>query len=155
MKNLIYEFPCTERMRSMLRIENLGNRLQELTNPDFPEGFQSAIRTLFELYDLLGNRADIKNELLQELDRQKLQLIKYSGQPGVSEDQLSILVKEISSAHSALSLVPIRLGPHIPEFEWLSVLRGRSGVLEVLVNRYTFFYATTKTTHIKAVNILG
>ena len=155
MKNLIYEFPCTERMRSMLRIENLGNRLHELTNPDFPEGFQSAIRTLFELYDLLGNRADIKNELLQELDRQKLQLIKYSGQPGVSEDQLSILVKEISSAHSNLSLVPIRLGPHIPEFEWLSILRGRSGVPggTCQFDIPSFYAWQQRPTHIKAANI--
>ncbi len=125
---LVYEFPCTERMRSMLRIEHLGNRMHELAHVNQAESHQSALWTLFELYDLLGNRADIKNELLQELDRQRLQLIRYSGQPGVSEEQLSILVKEIAKSHSSLSAVPIRLGPHIPEFEWLSILRGRSGV---------------------------
>lgn len=125
---LVYEFPCTERMRSMLRIEHLGNRMHELAQVNQPESHQSALWTLFELYDLLGNRADIKNELLQELDRQRLQLIRYSGQPGVSEEQLAILVKEIAKSHSSLSTVPIRLGSHVPEFEWLSILRGRSGV---------------------------
>ncbi len=155
MNNITYEFPCTERMRSMLRIENLGNRLQDLSNPNFPEGFQSAIRTLFELYDLLGNRADIKNELLQELDRQRLQLIKYSGQPGVSEEQLAILVKEISRAHSSLSAVPIRLGSHVPEYEWLSVLRGRIGVPGGTCQfDIPSFYAWQKReTHVKAGNI--
>tara|TARA_A100001011_G_C14285349_1_gene833392 strand:+ start:1490 stop:2206 length:717 start_codon:yes stop_codon:yes gene_type:complete len=112
----------------MLRIEHLGNRMHELAQVNQPESHQSALRTLFELYDLLGNRADIKNELLQELDRQRLQLIRYSGQPGVSEEQLKILVKEIAKSHSSLSSVPIRLGPHVPEYEWLSILRGRSGV---------------------------
>ena len=112
----------------MLRIEHLGNRMHELAQVNQPESHQSALWTLFELYDLLGNRADIKNELLQELDRQRLQLIRYSGQPGVSEEQLAILVKEIAKSHSSLSAVPIRLGSHIPEFEWLSILRGRSGV---------------------------
>ncbi len=66
--------------------------------------------------------------MLQELDRQGLQLKRYSGQPGVSEEQLSILVTEIAKSHLSLSAVPIRLGPHIPEFEWLTMLRGRSGV---------------------------
>ena len=154
-KLLIYEFPCTERMRSMLRIENLGNRMQELSNPDYPPGFQPAIRTLFELYDLLGNRADIKNELLQELDRQRLQLVKYSGQPGVSEEQLSVLVKEIARAHNALSSVPIRLGPHIPEYEWLSTLRGRAGVPGGTCQfDIPSFYAWQKRpNHVKASNI--
>tara|TARA_E500000178_G_scaffold356423_1_gene434261 strand:- start:55724 stop:56440 length:717 start_codon:yes stop_codon:yes gene_type:complete len=139
----------------MLRIENLGNRLQELSNPNFPEGFQSAIRTLFELYDLLGNRADIKNELLQELDRQRLQLIKYSGQPGVSEEQLTVLVKEISQAHASLSAVPIRLGPHVMEHEWLGVLRGRISVAGGTCQfDIPSFYAWQKRpTHVKAANI--
>ena len=35
--------------------------------------------TLFELYDLLSNRSDIKNELLQELERQRQQLAKFEG----------------------------------------------------------------------------
>ena len=152
---LIYEFPCTERMRSMLRIENLGNRMQELSNPDFPAGFQPALRTLFELYDLLGNRADIKNELLQELDRQRLQLVKYSGQPGVSEEQLSVLVKEIARAHNSLSAVPIRLGAHIPEFEWLCTVRGRAGVPGGTCQfDIPSFYAWQKRpSHIKVANI--
>ena len=46
----------------------------------------------------------------------------------MSEEQLKILVKEIAKSHSSLSSVPIRLGPHVPEYEWLSILRGRSGV---------------------------
>ena len=139
----------------MLRIENLGNRMQELSNPDFPAGFQSALRTLFELYDLLGNRADIKNELLQELDRQRLQLVKYSGQPGVSEEQLSVLVKEIARAHNALSAVPIRLGAHIPEFEWLCTVRGRAGVPGGTCQfDIPSFYAWQKRpSHIKVANI--
>ena len=152
---LVYEFPCNERMRSMLRIEHLGNRLQDLAHVNQPESHQSALRTLFELYDLLGNRADIKNELLQELDRQRLQLIRYSGQPGVSEEQLSILVKEIAKSHASLSSVPIRLGPHVPEYEWLSVLRGRSGVPggTCQFDIPSFYTWLKRPAHVRASNI--
>ena len=78
----------------MLRIENLGNRMQELSNPDFPAGFQPALRTLFELYDLLGNRADIKNELLPksglELSEELARLLTLKQWQFVGTVQLNI-----------------------------------------------------------------
>ena len=89
---------------------------------------EACLHALFELYELLSSRGDIKNELLQELDRQRAQLARFMGQPGVSVERLNAILDEAAAAHTALADVPVRLGPHIPEFDFLQSLKGRVGI---------------------------
>ena len=111
----VFEFPCNERVRTMLRLECLSLRYKMLEQQDCSASHEAALATLFELYDLLANRSDIKNELLQELERQRQQLSKFEGLPDVSSDRLRAVIGEISDIFTALGDVRLRLGSHLNE----------------------------------------
>ncbi|MEY4082746.1 MAG: hypothetical protein RL483_115 [Pseudomonadota bacterium] len=124
----IFDFPCNERVRMMLRLECLGNRLHQLITLDTPAAHEAWLSCHFELYDLLSTRSDVKNELLQELERQRQALSRYEGKPGVAADRLERVLTELSQTYTQLSDVPMRLGPHLPEHEFLNTLKGRAGI---------------------------
>ena len=112
----------------MLRIECIGRRLRGLAEMSSRPAHESAITALFELYELFSSRSDVKNELLQELDRQRQRLMRYEGQPGVDQSLLQEVSNNIIESHAGLNDVPLRLGAHIPEIEFLNTLKGRSGI---------------------------
>jgi len=123
-----FEFPCNERIRSLLRIEHLFRRCREFAAQTSPFAHQAALWSVFELFDLMGGRGDIKSELLQELDRQRSRLNQFAGKPGVSNEALEQLLARIQRIFNDLSSAQTRLGQHIPEHEWLQVLKGRFGI---------------------------
>jgi cell division protein ZapD len=125
---MTFEFPCNERMRSFMRIENLFRRCKEFVNQTTPAAHQAALWSLFELFDLVGGRGDIKNELLQELERQRARLNQFAGKPGVSHEVLDDLLNKIQRTFTDLSAAHTRIGPHISEHEWLQLLKGRFGI---------------------------
>lgn len=125
---MTFEFPGNERMRSLLRIESLYKRCREFISGKSTYSHQAAMWSLFELYDLVGGRGDIKSELLQELERQRSRLNQFVGKPGVSPEALEDLLTRIQKVFAQLSTVNTRIGPHIPEHEWLQVIKGRFGI---------------------------
>jgi cell division protein ZapD len=125
---MTFEFPCNERIRSLLRIESLMKRCREFVNGTTVHSHQAALWSFFELCDLVSGRGDIKSELLQELDRQRQRLNQYSGKPGVSDERLEELIQNIQRIFAELSTVQTRLGPHIAEHEWLQLVKGRFGI---------------------------
>lgn len=124
----IFEFPCNERIRILMRVDCMTRRIRYFSEKSSQFEHESCLHALFELYELLSSRGDIKNELLQELDRQRAQLNRFIDQPGVSNDRLREVLDEISLAHANLTEVPVRLGPHLAEFEFLQGLKGRVGI---------------------------
>ena len=125
---MTFEFPCNERIRSLLRIESLFKRCRAFTSQTSAHEHQAALWSLFELFDLVGSRGDIKSELLQELERQRSRLNQFAGKPGVSNDALEDLLTQIQKIFNELSMVQTRLGQHILEYEWLQTLKGRFGI---------------------------
>ena len=125
---LVFEFPCNERIRSLLRIENLFRRCHLYAAGQSANDHKAALWSFFELCELVGSRGDIKSELLQELERQRARLNQFEGKPGVSNEALSALLTEIQQVFSAISDVNTRMGSHVPEHEWLQTVKGRFGI---------------------------
>ncbi len=124
----VFEFPCNERIRILMRVDCMARRIRYFSEKSSQFEHESCLHALFELYELLSSRGDIKNELLQELDRQRAQLNRFINLPGVSNDRLHEVLGEIGSSHTSLAEVPVRLGPHLAEFEFLQGLKGRVGI---------------------------
>jgi cell division protein ZapD len=124
----VFEFPCNERIRILMRVDCMARRIRYFSEKSSQFEHEACLHALFELYELLSSRGDIKNELLQELDRQRAQLNRFIDQPGVSNDRLHEVLGEIGSSHTSLAEVPVRLGPHLAEFEFLQGLKGRVGI---------------------------
>lgn len=112
----------------MMRLECLSGRLEKLLMEPAPHCHQAWLTLHFELYDLLSSRSDIKNELLQELERHRQTLAKFEGQPSVASEKLQQVLQDIGGLQTSLADVPLRMGSHLPEIDFLTALKGRSGI---------------------------
>ncbi len=96
---IVYEYPFNERIRTLLRLEDLYEKFSFFLHQSDPLQHHVAIATIFEMLEVAG-RADLKSDLLQELDRQKNTLLGFKSNPNVQADMLGQVITEVESASS-------------------------------------------------------
>jgi cell division protein ZapD len=124
---ILYEYPFNERIRTYLRLEHLFRRLGELIPRSHPLDHHYALTTIFEVMDVAA-RADLKSDVLKDLERQKSMLNGYRGNPGVSEAALDQVVGQIESCFSTVNSTPGKAGQPLTENEWLMSIRSRASI---------------------------
>jgi len=124
---ILYEYPFNERIRTYLRLEHLFRRLGELIPRNHPLDHHYALVTIFEVMDVAA-RADLKSELMKDLDRQRQVLAGYRGNPAIAEAVLDKVVGQLDSCFDALNKLPGRLGQSLADNEWLMSIRSRVGI---------------------------
>lgn len=124
---VLYEYPLNESIRTLLRLDHLHKRLGVLVAREAPVDHHYALATLFEIADV-ASRADLRAELLRELDRQRQQLNAYRGNPSISEQALDHIVGRIDDAYDTYNQTTGKPGQSIAASEWLSSLRSRIGI---------------------------
>jgi len=124
---VVYEYPFNESIRTMLRLEHLFDRLEVLARRDAPVDHHFALATLFEIMDV-ASRADLKSDLLKELDRHRGQLQGYRGHPGISEAVLDDVIGRIEQAFAELNELPGKAGHALNSNEWLMSIRSRISI---------------------------
>jgi cell division protein ZapD len=122
---ILYEFPLSERIRTLLRLEDLFERLTLFSDRDTSIDHHVALTTLFDLLDV-SSRADLKSDLLQELDRQRQTLLALRNNPAVSEAELERVLDDIGQAWGRLNAVSGKTGQHLRDNEWLMSIRSRT-----------------------------
>ena len=85
----------------MLRLEHLFKRLGELMSRESALDHHFALATLFEVMDVAA-RADMKSDVLKDLDKHKQQLNSYRGNPAISEAALDQVVGQLDDCFNAL-----------------------------------------------------
>ncbi|MGP1615224.1 MAG: cell division protein ZapD [Pollutimonas bauzanensis] len=123
---ILYEYPCNERVRSLLRVEHLFDRLFFFAKGTDPHYHHIAVATLFDLLDIC-DRTDLRGAVLQDLERQRTALGALRQHPGVDPGMLDTLLAEIQAAAAELSAQG-RIGQELRDNEWLASLRGRVSV---------------------------
>jgi cell division protein ZapD len=124
---ILYEYPFNERIRTYLRLEHLFRRLGELIPRDHPLDHHYALATIFEVMDVAA-RADLKSDVLKDLERQKSVLNGYRGNPAISEQVLDDVIGQLESCFSAVNGTPGKAGQPLTENEWLMSIRSRAGI---------------------------
>jgi cell division protein ZapD len=124
---ILYEYPFNERIRTYLRLEHLFLRLTELVSRDPALDHHYALTTLFEIMDV-GARADLKSDVLKDLDKQKHVLDGYRGNPAIAESVLDDVVRQLDNCFLALSSLPGKAGQSLTENDWLMSIRSRIGI---------------------------
>ncbi|MBC3930982.1 cell division protein ZapD [Undibacterium curvum] len=122
---IVYEYPFNERIRTLLRLEDLYEKFNFFLHQSDPLQHHVALATIFEMLEVAG-RADLKSDLLQELERQKHTLISFKSNPNVQAEMLDKVLEEVDQASSALIASTGKTGQHIRENEWLMSIRGRT-----------------------------
>lgn len=120
-----YEFPLNEKVRTLLRLEDLFARMGHFTGQKHSMDHHAALTTLFEILEV-ASRADLKSELLQELERQKRLLSALHNNPAISEDALDAILSEIDHTSAGLLAMSGKIGQHLRENEWLMGIKQRA-----------------------------
>ena len=124
---VLYEYPFNESIRTMLRLEHLFDRLGQLMPREAPVDHHFALATIFEIMDV-ASRADVKSDLLKELERHKSLLQSYRGNPHISEAALDEVVARIEHAFTGLNELPGKAGQALTGNEWLMSIRSRISI---------------------------
>jgi len=124
---ITYEYPFNERIRTLLRLEDLFDRARFFLARHDALDHHAALLTLFEILEV-ASRADLKSDLLQELERQKQVLLSFRNNPEISEDVLNQVIADIEQASSALFNMTGKIGQYLRENEWLMSIKQRTGI---------------------------
>jgi len=124
---ILYEYPFNERIRTYLRLEHLFRRLGELIPRDHPLDHHYALCTIFEVMDVAA-RADLKSDVMKDLEKHKQALNAYRGNPAISETALDQVVRQIDGCFSTLNTTPGKAGHALTENEWLMSIRSRASI---------------------------
>lgn len=124
---ILYEYPFNERIRTYLRLEQLFRRLGELIPRQHALDHHYAIQTIFEVMDVAA-RADMKSDVLKDIDRQKQQLNSYRGNPAISEQALDAVIAQLDTCFQQLSQLSGKTGQSLTENDWLMSIRSRIGI---------------------------
>lgn len=124
---IVYEYPLNERIRTWLRLEDLFDKTAYFMNSADARSHHAALLALFELADVMA-RPELRSELIQELDRQRLSLEPLRSNPAVDPERLDRLLDRIAGALAGLHAQSGKLGQHIRENDWLSGIKSRTGI---------------------------
>ena len=124
---ITYEYPFNERIRTYLRLENLFQRLMALVAREDALDHHYALASLFEVMDV-GARADLKSDVLRDLDKQKQILAGYRGNPGIAQGVLDEVLQKIEHRFEQLNQTSGKAGHQLTENDWLMSIRSRIGI---------------------------
>ncbi|MYN46990.1 cell division protein ZapD [Pseudoduganella sp. FT93W] len=122
---IVYEYPFNERIRTLLRLEDLYEKFKFFVQQDHPMQHHVALATIFDMLEVAG-RADLKSDLLQELERQRQTLLGYRMNPNVQADMLDAILEELDGVSTALVNAQGKTGQNVRDNEWLMSIRGRT-----------------------------
>ena len=122
-----YEHPLNERIRTMMRLEDLFQRARYFSARTEPNDHHAALNAMFEIAEI-ASRADLKSDLLQELERQRQLLSALRENPQVATETLDEFLSDIVTAASDLHAQSGRIGQHLRDNEWLMIIKQRMGI---------------------------
>ncbi len=122
-----YEHPLNERIRTLMRLEDLYQRVRFFAAQVAAPDHHSALLALFEITDVAG-RADLKTDILQELERQKQLLTPLRSNPAIEPRVLEPLLAEIDKVSAELLAQAGKVGQHLRDNEWLMTIKQRAAI---------------------------
>ena len=151
---ITYEYPFNERIRTLLRLEDLFERTIYFVDQQGIREHHVALLSMFEILEVAG-RADIKMDMIQELERQRQTLLIYRDNPDISEEALSGALFEIENASASLLGMTGKIGQHLRENDWLMGIKSRAvipgGVCEFDLPSYHYWQHHTPDERRKAL----
>src|SRR5690606_33095229 len=86
-----------------------------------------ALVLLFDILEVAG-RADLKSDLLQELERQRHSLEGLRDNPAISVEVLNQVLREIDRTSTSLFQMSGKFGQDLRENEWLMSIKQRTSI---------------------------
>ena len=139
-----YDYPFNERIRTLLRLEDLFAKVLHNIKSEHQVNHHSALLSIFQILDVI-DRAEIKADLLQELDRQKMVMGGLRSMPSINEALLNDVINQIETTALALRSNTVKLGQTLRDNEWLMSIKQRAiipgGICEFDLPSYHYWLA--------------
>ena len=124
---LVYEHPLSERIRALLRIENLFSRLDHYSgSPDLWD-MRLTISLLIDLNDFL-KWSDSKPDLVKELERCRSVLSALEGNPGVDTNKLRQILSDLDECLETMQDNAYQPGAVLEKDELMTSFKQKSSV---------------------------
>ncbi|MEO8535947.1 MAG: cell division protein ZapD [Betaproteobacteria bacterium] len=124
---IVFEHPLNERIRTLMRLEDLFSRAAYFADRAGAAEHHAALLSLFEITDV-ASRADLKTDILQELERQKQALTPLRSNPDIDPNALKALLDDIDQISTSLFAHAGKVGTHLRESEWLMAIKQRAAI---------------------------
>ncbi|MDQ3260929.1 MAG: cell division protein ZapD [Burkholderiales bacterium] len=124
---ITYDYPLNEKIRTLLRLEDLYEKVRYFCGKQDRRDHHTALVTLFEILDA-ATRTDLKSELLQEMERQKQALEILRNHPNVDLQRLDLVLRDIERTSASLLAGTGKFGQHLRENEWLMGIKQRASI---------------------------
>jgi cell division protein ZapD len=126
-KWISFEQPLSERVRTMLRLEFLFTRAQDVLREDGVWSSRIALDCIIDVLSVLG-RADFKKELIKELERHAMTLDSLTRNPNVDPRRLQDIKQQVAELLGRLKGSEISFGHALKYNELFNAIRQRSSI---------------------------
>lgn len=124
---IVYEQPLNERIRTFMRLEFLAQQIRATVEDASPWGSRMTLSTLLDIQSVFS-RADIKTELIKELERLGAILERLGENPSVDAGRLSQILDNIDAYSDRLHALQGPIGQELKDLELLTAIRQRSSI---------------------------
>ncbi|MDX1443610.1 MAG: cell division protein ZapD [Gammaproteobacteria bacterium] len=122
-----YELPLNERIRTLMRLESLFERLHVHADGEHSADSRAALGILLEIMAILG-RGDLRSEVLKEMDRQGQTLGRLKNRPGIDHRRLESILESLEKLKRRLDASDAQVGRNLKQNEFLSALKQRTSI---------------------------
>lgn len=124
---IVYEQPLNERMRTFMRLEFLAQQVRSTVDGTSPWSSRMTLATILDIQSVFS-RADIKTELIKELERLGATLERLSQNPSVDTSKLTRVLENIDAYSDRLHATQGPIGQELKDLEILNAVRQRSSI---------------------------
>ena len=124
---IIFEQPLNERMRSFLRVDFLYNQAGFHHQSPSHWGSRAAVSSLLDIL-AITTRADIRADVLKELERQVSLLNEFQSRPGVDQNRLRTVISNLLRLRADLLACGSAFLQPLKDSEFLAAIRHRSAI---------------------------
>ena len=121
---IIYEQPLNEKMRLFLRLEHLFKQISFTLGGSSEWDSRATLSGIMGVLEILA-RCDVKTDILKELERNFTALSPLHQNPGVDNERLDRVLKQIETHRTRLHEIRGQLDQPLREFELLNNLMQR------------------------------
>jgi len=126
-EHIIFEQPLNEKCRTMLRLAHLFEQFDYHMPRNTPWHARAALRALLDISVILA-RADIKSELIKEMERYHGSLSRMADRPDVDHHRLRHILQNLRDNQQALQAVRGQLGAALRNSDFLNSVLQRSAI---------------------------
>lgn len=127
-----------------MRLEDLFAKVLHNIKSEHQVNHHNALLSIFQILDVI-ERAELKADLLQELDRQKMVMNGLRSMPSINEALLNDVINQIETTALALRSNTVKLGQTLRDNEWLMSIKQRAvipgGICEFDLPSYHYWLA--------------